>query len=83
MANFYCKHCGARFSSVRTLTVATCPRHPAGCHKGKHELYEGSEKQRYTCKYCGANFSSINIMTGSSCPRHPDGCHKGRHSPAL
>ena len=83
MANFYCKHCGARFSSVNSLTAGSCPRHPAGCNKGRHELYEGSEKDRYTCKYCGSNFSSISVMTGSSCPRHPNGCNKGKHSPSL
>ena len=83
MANYYCKNCGARFSSVNSLTAASCPRHPAGCNRGKHELYEGSEKDRYTCKYCGATFSSINSLTAASCPRHPDGCNKGKHSPAL
>lgn len=83
MANFYCKNCGARFSSVNALTAGSCPRHPAGCNRGKHELYEGDEKSRYTCKYCGASYSSINAMTAGSCPRHPDGCNKGKHSPAL
>ena len=83
MANYYCKHCGQRFSSVNGLTAQTCPRHPAGCHKGRHELYEGDEKDSYTCKYCGQRYSSIAGLTAQTCPRHPNGNHKGRHSPAL
>ena len=83
MANYYCKHCGASFSSVRNLTTQSCPRHPNGCGKGRHELYEGDEKSQYTCKYCGQRFSSINNLTAQSCPRHPNGCGKGKHSPAL
>ena len=81
MANFYCKHCGQRFSSVAALTSQPCVRHPNG--RGKHELYEGDEKDSYTCKYCGREFSSIRNMTGQTCPRHPDGINRGKHSPAL
>ncbi len=79
MANYYCKNCGAKYSSISSLTGASCPRHPDG--KGRHLLYEGEEKKEYLCKYCGAKYSSISSLTGASCPRHPDG--KGRHSPAL
>ena len=83
MANYYCEHCGAKFPSVSSLTSATCPKHPLGANKGKHKLYEGSEKAKYTCKYCGQTFSSISSMTSATCPKHPDGGNKGRHAPAL
>lgn len=36
IANYYCKHCGARFSSISGLTAQICPRHPNGNHKGRH-----------------------------------------------
>ena len=83
MANYYCKYCGQKFSSVASLTANPCTRHRNGFAKGKHELYEGSEKSKYTCKYCGQTFSSISSMTANPCPRHPDGFAKGKHSPAL
>lgn len=83
MANFYCECCGQKFSSVSSLTSNTCSRHPHGVGKGKHKLYEGSEKSKYTCKYCGQSFSSISSMTLNNCPRHPDGVNKGKHKPAL
>jgi DNA-directed RNA polymerase subunit RPC12/RpoP len=83
MANFYCEYCGQKFSSVSSLTASSCPRHPLGSMMGKHKLYEGSEKSKYTCKYCGQSFSSISSMTASSCPRHPNGSMKGKHAPAL
>ncbi len=83
MANFYCEYCGQRHSSVTSLTSGSCPKHPLGAHKGKHKLYEGGEKTKYTCKYCGTTHSSIAILTSSTCPRHPDGSHKGKHAPAL
>jgi hypothetical protein len=50
MANFYCEYCGQKFSSVSSLTVGNCMRHPNGTCKGRHKLYEGSEKSKYTCK---------------------------------
>jgi len=80
MANYYCEYCGQRFSSVVSLTAGSCSRHPLGSGKGKHKLYEGSEKSKYTCKYCGQTFSS---MTAGSCSRHPNGVGKGKHAPAL
>jgi DNA-directed RNA polymerase subunit RPC12/RpoP len=83
MANYYCEYCGQKFSSVSSLTAATCSRHPLGVHKGKHKLYEGSEKPKYTCKFCGQTFASISSMTGATCARHPNGTHKGKHAPAL
>jgi DNA-directed RNA polymerase subunit RPC12/RpoP len=83
MANFYCEYCGQKFSSVSSLTGSSCLRHPNGSHKGKHKLYEGSEKSKYTCKYCGQSFSSLSSLTGSTCLRHPNGSHKGKHAPAL
>lgn len=83
MANFYCEYCGQKFSSVSSLTANSCARHPNGPLKGRHKLYEGSEKSRYTCKYCGQSFNSISSMTATNCVRHPNGPLKGRHAPAL
>lgn len=83
MANFYCEYCGQKFSSVTSLTANSCHRHPNGPNKGKHKLYEGSEKSKYTCKYCGQSFSSLTSLTGNSCHRHPNGANKGKHAPAL
>ena len=83
MANYYCEYCGQKFSSVSSLTAMSCSRHPLGPGKGKHKLYEGSEKAKYTCKYCGQTFGSISSMTGLSCSRHPNGAGKGKHAPAL
>ena len=77
--NFYCEYCGAKYSSISFLTSGSCPNHPDG--KGKHKLYEGSEKSQYSCKYCGAKYSSISFLTSGSCPDHPNG--KGKHAPAL
>lgn len=83
MANYYCEYCGQKFSSVSALTQASCIRHPMGSCKGKHKLYEGSEKTRYICKYCGQSFPSLSALTSASCIRHPAGACKGKHSPAL
>ena len=83
MANYYCEYCGTKASSIQGLTVNTCIRHPNGPSKGKHKLYEGSEKTKYSCKYCGTTASSINGLTANTCVRHPDGASKGKHSPAL
>lgn len=83
MANFYCKHCGHKASSIQILTGQPCPKHPLGNNKGKHELYEGAEKLRYSCKYCGHTASTIMLLVGQPCPKHPDGSNKGHHSPAL
>ena len=83
MTNFYCKYCGRKFSTVSSLTSSPCQRHPAGPNKGKHALYEGSEKSRYTCKNCGREFLNLIALTSSLCQRHPDGPNKGSHQPAL
>lgn len=82
MANYYCKNCGQRTSSLNALTAGTCPRHPDGFGKGRHQLYEGSEKSQYECKYCGRKSSTIAALTAGTCPRHPNGFNKGKHSPA-
>ena len=81
--NYYCEYCGHKFTSVRQLTSGTCPRHPDGSNKGRHKLYEGSEKSEYTCKYCGKKFPSIQVMVGGQCVNHPKGENKGHHAPAL
>jgi hypothetical protein len=58
-------------------------RHPNGANKGKHKLYEGSEKTQYVCKYCGAKSPNLVSLTMGSCLRHPNGANKGKHSPSL
>ncbi|MDG2430932.1 hypothetical protein [Flavobacterium sp.] len=83
MSNYYCVNCGTKSSSISSLTANSCPRHPLGASKGKHSLYEGSEKSKYNCKYCGTSSSIISSLTANSCPRHPNGPSKGKHSPAL
>jgi DNA-directed RNA polymerase subunit RPC12/RpoP len=81
MANYYCEYCGTKRASVTSILTESCLRHPLGAGKGKHKLYEGSEKAKYSCKYCGKDSSSISSLTSSSCRRHPDGSGKGQHSP--
>ena len=83
MANYYCEYCGTKYSSVSTLASASCMRHPNGSYKGKHKLYEGSEKSQYTCKHCGTKYANLSTLTSGSCMRHPNGAHKGKHAPAL
>ena len=83
MANYYCMYCGTKYPSVTSLTAGTCSRHPNGMNKGKHALYEGSEKSQYVCKYCGTKYPSLTSLTAGTCSRHPDGMNKGKHSPAL
>lgn len=83
MSKFQCKYCGTSSSGVSSLTSMSCNRHPQGAGKGKHVLYEGSEKPKYTCKYCGTSSSSISSLTSMSCNRHPNGPGKGKHEPAL
>jgi DNA-directed RNA polymerase subunit RPC12/RpoP len=73
MANFYCKHCGHKAPSIQVLTGQPCPKHPLGSNKGRHELYEGAEKSKYSCKYCGHSAPSIQVLVGQPCPKHPDG----------
>lgn len=77
MANFYCKCCGSKYSSVSSLTSGSCYKNPEGKH---HALYEGSEKSQYTCKFCGSKYSSISSLTSGSCYKNPNGKH---HCPAI
>lgn len=83
MGKYYCEYCGASYADVRALTTFTCQRHPDGQYKGRHKLYEGSEKSQYTCKYCGQKFPDIRTLTTFNCQRHPNGQYKGKHAPAL
>lgn len=83
MANYYCEYCGERFVSVQSLTSLNCYRHPNGINKGKHKLYEGSEKSQYTCKNCGIKYPNLKTLCTLPCYRHPNGINKGGHSPAL
>ena len=78
-----CKFCGQKYSSVATLTAATCQRHPSGPLKGKHAPYQGEESDRYTCEFCGQKYSSISSLTAATCQRHPNGPLKGKHAPML
>ena len=82
MPKFYCEYCGVAASSVSSLTINACSRHPEGTNKGKHTLYEGSEKPKYTCKFCGTTASTISSLTVNACGRHPNGTNKGKHIPA-
>lgn len=77
MANYYCKWCGSKYSSVQSLTLNNCTKNPEGKH---HALYEGSEKSQYVCKFCGSKYSSIQSLTLNNCSKNPNGKH---HSPAL
>jgi hypothetical protein len=83
MAKFYCEYCGQSYSSVASLSAQPCQKYPYGFNKGKHKLYEGSEKSKYTCKYCGQQHSSISSLVAQPCRKHPDGSNKGKHAPAL
>lgn len=83
MNYFYCEYCGLKETSVRNLVAMTCNKHPLGMDKGKHKLYEGSEKTRYTCKYCGFQIDTIRNLVNLPCLYHPNGANKGGHSPAL
>ena len=80
----YCAYCGQSFTSVGQLTRAgLCARHPDGAVRGKHKLYEGTEKSVYTCKYCVAQARTIDCLTASICVYHPKGHNRGRHEPTL
>jgi DNA-directed RNA polymerase subunit RPC12/RpoP len=83
MSDYYCKNCGTKYSSINRLTCNSCSRHPLGPNKGKHELYEGSEKEKYQCKLCGTSYSSLSSLTANSCSKHPLGPNKGKHEAAL
>lgn len=83
MSKAYCEYCGTSSSTIPGLVSNSCHRHPLGAGKGKHKLYEGSEKSTYSCKYCGTSSSSLQGLTNNSCHRHPSGPGKGKHAPAL
>ena len=83
MSNFNCKYCGTKYSDLSSLTANSCTRHPLGPNKGKHALYEGSEKSKYQCKFCGTAYSTLATLTSNSCSRHPLGANKGKHEAAL
>jgi hypothetical protein len=81
MQKYYCENCGSKSNSILSLTEKSCYRHPLGSGKGKHEVYQGSEKAQYSCKYCGGTSSTIFSLTSFSCPQHPNGNNEGRHLP--
>lgn len=81
--NYFCKYCGSKASNISTLTNGSCSRHPNGANKGKHTLYQGTEKTQYSCQYCGTKASTISNLTIGTCVRHPLGSNKGHHEPAL
>lgn len=83
MVQYYCEYCGNKQAQISNLVATPCFRHPDGPSKGKHKLYEGSEKTHYNCKYCGTSTSSIANLTSIPCFRHPKGANKGKHRPAL
>jgi len=83
MSKYYCEYCGTTTSSIATLTANSCQRHPEGSYKGKHKLYEGSEKAEYSCKFCGIKSPSISSLTANTCQRHPAGSYKGKHATSL
>jgi transcription elongation factor Elf1 len=76
MANFYCKWCGVKHSSISTLTANFCSKNPEG---KKHTLYEGTEKTKYNCKFCGNSNSSMATLTANFCSKSPS----KKHQPAL
>ena len=79
MSNFYCEYCGTKSSSISSLTANSCHRHLLGNGKGKHKLYEGSEKSQYTCKCCGSKYSTLSSLCSSSCSKSDT----KKHQPAL
>jgi hypothetical protein len=42
-------------------------------NRGKHILYEGSEKAQYSCKHCGTKNSSFSALVHNSCSRNEEG----------
>jgi DNA-directed RNA polymerase subunit RPC12/RpoP len=73
MADFFCKYCGTKHSSVAGLTASNCNKNPNG---GKHVPYEGSTTEKaYVCMYCGTKHSTIAGLTASNCNKNPEGRH--------
>jgi hypothetical protein len=83
MSKSICEYCGEEKATTKILTSNNCAKHPSGTYKGKHKLYEGSEKNKYECKYCGEQKATIKILTSNKCGKHPLGFYKGNHSPAI
>ena len=81
MAKFFCKYCGKDESDPSRLLRDTCPKHPAGTYKGKHELFEGPEDSEYRCIYCGKSERDFRRLVTDTCSKHPNGTYKGNHSP--
>lgn len=69
MAEFYCKCCGEKYSSVSSLASGHCTRSSSG----KHQLYEGEIGAYYYCCYCGSKYQTLSSLTHSHCSRNPDG----------
>ena len=75
MANYYCKCCGFKASSVSALTNGFCTKSSTK----KHVLYEGSEKSQYVCKFCGFKASSVSALVNGFCTKSTT----KKHEPAL
>lgn len=73
----YCRYCGSSHSSVYGLTSGACRNNPSG---GRHVVYDGELKPRYTCKFCGMTHTSIYNLTSGACHNNPS---SGKHEPAL
>lgn len=71
MAEFYCKCCGLKYSSVSSLVSGHCTRSSSG----KHQLYEGEIGGNYYCCYCGSKYSSLTSLTSGYCSKSPTGKH--------
>ena len=71
MPNVYCKCCGAKYSSVQSLTSGSCSKSPSR----RHVLYSGNEQVHYYCEYCGSRYSTIQSLTSGSCSKSPTGKH--------
>ena len=72
MANYYCKWCGYKSSSIDGIKRGKCSKNPNGSY---HVPYEGEEKSQYVCKWCGKKASSISSLTSGTCPKNPEKRH--------
>jgi len=68
---YHYEYCGIMHAQISNLVATPCFRHPDGPNKGKHKLYEGTEKAHCNCIYCGTSTSSIANLTSIPCFRHP------------
>lgn len=76
MTKYNCEYCETASSSISTLVASPFHRYPLGINKGKHRLYEKSEKSKYDSKYYGTSLFSLQSLTASPCYRHPNGANK-------